>query len=170
VRVHIAANTDTLTLPSPRGRGWFLALLMAFSSFALAQNTPFEVGLDVTGTHLHKIDEAPVGPGVRFFVNFTNAIALDTEVARYPGKTSAVFGAKIGHRLNRFGVFGKTRFGLWHFTESYFAADLGGVVEYYPTRRTTVRIDAGDTVIYYGGVRLGTVHNFQPGIGFSYRF
>ena len=33
-----------------------------------------------------------------------------------------------------------------------------------------IRIDLGDTVLFYGGTALGTVHNFQPGIGFSYRF
>jgi hypothetical protein len=43
-------------------------------------------------------------------------------------------------------------------------------LEYYPSPKTAIRIDLGDTVIFYGGTALGTVHNFQPGIGFSYRF
>ena len=147
-----------------------LCLIYSVSVTARAQSTPFELGVDVTGTHLHKIDEAPVGAGARFFFNFARGIALDTEVTRYPGKTSALFGTKTGIRLDRYGVFGKSRFGLWHFTQSYFAADLGGVLEYYPSSHTALRIDIGDTVIFYGGARLGTVHNFQPGIGFSYRF
>jgi len=128
------------------------------------------LGLDVTGTHLHKIDEAPVGAGARFLFNLASGIALDAEVTRYPGKTSLLFGTKTGVRLARFGVFGKSRLGLWHFRRSYFAADLGGVLEYYPSSHTAVRIDIGDTVIFYGGAPLGTVHNFQPGVGFSYRF
>ena len=148
------------------------AFLIVYSAspLARAQSTPFELGIDVTGTHLHKIDEAPIGIGARFLYDFTNKIALDAEVTRYSGKTSALFGTKTGVRLARFGMFGKGRFGLWHSTRSYFAADLGGVLEYYPSSHTALRIDIGDTVIFYGGVQLGTVHNFQPGIGFSYRF
>jgi len=129
-----------------------------------------EIGVDVTGTHLHKLDEAPIGAGVRLLLNFTRATALDTEVTRYPGKTSALIGFKSGLRLDRFGVFGKARAGIWHFNRTYFAADVGGVLEYYPSPHTAIRIDAGDSILFYGGAALGTVHNFQPGIGFSYRF
>jgi hypothetical protein len=129
-----------------------------------------EFGVDVTGTHLHKIDQAPTGVGARFLYNFSRNLGLDTEIMGYPGKMSALFGTKEGFRGNRFGMFGKSRVGLWHMTRSYFAADLGGVLEYYPSPHTAVRIDVGDTIIFYGGVQLGTVHNFQPGIGFSYRF
>jgi hypothetical protein len=129
-----------------------------------------EVGVDVTGTHLHKIDQAPTGAGARFLYNLSPNLALDTEITGYPGKLSALLGTKAGFRGNRFGVFAKGRIGMWHFTRSYFATDLGGVLEYYPSRHATIRIDIGDTIIFYGGARLGTVHNFQPGIGFSYRF
>ena len=129
-----------------------------------------ELGVGVTGTHLHKIDEAPVGVGGRLFLNFSSGTALDAEVARYPGKTTALVGIKTGVRLDRFGVFGKARAGMWHFNRAYFAADLGGVLEYYPSPHTAVRIDIGDTILFYGGTALGTVHNFQPGIGVSYRF
>jgi hypothetical protein len=59
---------------------------------------------------------------------------------------------------------------MWYFDRGYFAADLGGVLEYYPSRHTTIRIDLGDTILFYGGTALGTVHNFQPAIGFGYRF
>lgn len=129
-----------------------------------------EPGAGVTGTHLHKIDQAPVGIGGRLFWNFTRAVALDAEVTRYPGKTSVLAGGKLGFRRERFGVFGKARAGMWHFSRTFAAVDIGVVVEYYPSAHTTIRIDAGDTILYYGGFALGTVHNFQPGIGFSYRF
>jgi hypothetical protein len=83
-------------------------------------------------------------------------------------------------------VFGKARTGVWHFSGDFFnlrlrrntipAIDLGGVLEYYPSARTAIRIDVGNTVLFYGsqsllGItgRLGTVHNFQPGAGFSFR-
>jgi hypothetical protein len=129
-----------------------------------------EIGIGLTGTHLHKIDEAPVGISGRLFLNFHRNAALDAEVTRYPGKTSGLFGIKNGRRFDRFGVFGKARIGTWYFRRAYFAADLGGILEYYPSPRTAIRIDLGDTIIFYGGNALGTVHNFQPGIGFSYRF
>jgi hypothetical protein len=129
-----------------------------------------EIGVGITGTHLHKIDEAPVGLYGRLFLNFAQSAAMDAEVARYPGKTSVLVGIKSGKRFNRFGAFGKARAGFWHFESDYFAADVGGVLEYYPSRHTSIRIDLGDTSLFYGGTALGTVHNFQPGIGFGYRF
>jgi hypothetical protein len=144
-----------------------VAIFICSPSLAALQ---VELGVGVTGTHLHKIDEAPTGAGLRFLYNFSPKVALDTETIGYPGKVSALFGAKAGIRRNRFGVFDKSRFGLWHFTRSYFLVDVGGVLEYYPSSRSAVRIDVGDSIIFYGGSQLGTVHNFQPGIGFSYRF
>jgi hypothetical protein len=148
-----------------------LCFFVAISFYSpLLSASQIELGVDVTGTHLHKIDEAPTGVGARFLYNLRPAVALDTEVVRYPGKTSALLGTKAGLRRARFGVFGKSRFGLWHFRRSYSAIDLGGVLEYYPSSHTVVRLDVGDTIIFYGGTQLGTVHNFQPGIGFSYRF
>ena len=129
-----------------------------------------EIAVGVTGTHLHKIDDAPIGVYGRVFLNFNRSAALDAEATVYPGKTSALFGIKSGKRFDRFGAFGKAREGMWHFDRGYFAADLGGVLEYYPSRHTTIRIDLGDTILFYGGTALGTVHNFQPAIGFGYRF
>jgi hypothetical protein len=76
-----------------------------------------------------------------------------------------------------------------HFGGAYFEqrldvrthaiADVGGILEFYPSRRLFVRIDQGDTVIYYGGAKLfnrpnpdplGTVHNYQPSFGIGIRF
>lgn len=157
-------------------------------------SNPVELGIQLTGVHLHKIDEAPFGIGVRFLVNFTEHTSLDAELTHYPanpsgnfGETAVLLGLKSGLRFNRIGLFGKARTGLWHFGGSFFdlrlerktvpAADLGGVLEYYPSSRTAVRIDVGDTILFYGSRslsgltgRLGTVHNFQPGLGFSFRF
>jgi hypothetical protein len=129
-----------------------------------------EIGLGISGTHLHKIDEAPVGVYGRFFLDFSRRIALDAEVTKYSRKTSILAGIKGGQRFDRFGAFGKARVGMWHFNREYFAADIGGVLEYYPSRHARIRIDVGDTILFYGGTTLGTVHNFQPGIGFGYKF
>jgi hypothetical protein len=146
------------------------------------QSIPRELGIQLTGTHLHKLDETPLGVGARLFLDFTRRTSFDAEVTYFtnPRASSVLSGIKSGFRSSRFGTFGKTRAGIWHFGGSYFdprlnrktffTMDLGGILEYYPSRRTVVRIDLGDTVIFYQSARLGTVHNFQPGLGFSFRF
>lgn len=121
------------------------------------------------------------------------------------------FGVKAGHRFRRFGLFGKARPGFVSvprasklvrteiFTfdgrqflsgifeparRSLFSTDLGGVFELYPSGRTVIRFDAGDTIIHYGersiaGFTLSrsivtsppeTRHNFQFSTGFGFRF
>ncbi|HKR00124.1 MAG TPA: hypothetical protein VJT09_05595, partial [Pyrinomonadaceae bacterium] len=122
-------------------------------------------------------------------------------------------GVKIGKRYEKFGIFGKARPGLISFSEglfefvpspsidpfgqiptrtqrlTHFAADIGGVLEFYPTRRIFTRIDAGDTIIRYGRTTTTTVvmtgtqfsvvpitvpsdttHNFQFSAGVGFRF
>jgi len=37
--------------------------------------------------------------------------------------------------------------------ETYFSTDVGGVVEFYPSRRIVTRFDVGDTIIRYGVYR-----------------
>jgi hypothetical protein len=169
-------------------------LLMLFSIPAEAQKN--QIGIQVSGMHLHKIDEAPIGVGARYNYNFLPLLATDFEVSHYPenssgnfGETTALFGIRAGVRIDRVGVFLKARPGVIHFGGEYFVQrldqrthpifDLGGVVEYYPAAHIFLRIDAGDAVIYYGNARLfnrpnpdalGTVHNFQPGFGVGVRF
>jgi len=125
-----------------------------------------------------------------------------------------VAGTKIGKRFEKWGIFGKARPGLVSFSRgefnavpassfgtfpfnvetnriTSFAADLGGVVEFYPTNRIVTRFDAGDTIIHFGrrtinGVAFNpftqeitfipitqparTVHNFQFIAGVGFRF
>lgn len=126
-----------------------------------------------------------------------------------------LFGVKIGKRYKRFGIFGKARPGFISFGEgiteffptsstvsldtvfnrhsqrlTHFAADIGGVLELYVSRRIFTRFDAGDTIIRYGQTTfttftgaLGgtftpiqltipsdTVHNFQFSAGVGFRF
>lgn len=127
----------------------------------------------------------------------------DNDFSLFNGlKTQGLFGVKAGGRVERFGVFGKVRPGFIHFEhvsdcpegtitscndhgKTKLSLDLGGVAEYYPTDRTAVRVDFGDTVIRYGTVtllpffpeiptpirvRAGTTHSFQFSVGFSVRF
>jgi len=126
-----------------------------------------------------------------------------------------LFGVKIGKRYKKFGFFGKARPGFISFSEgvsevvaggtvfdpaqplsfrtrrlTHFAADLGGVLEIYPSRRVLLRFDAGDTIIRYGNTTVNTFllvpgdpfvpvpftipgatrHNLQLSAGVGFRF
>jgi NAD-dependent SIR2 family protein deacetylase len=65
--------------------------------------------------------------------------------------------------------------------EKDFALDVGGVFEFYPTKRLIIRADAGDTIIRYPNHTFGTLgsplevpaetkQNFQVSIGVGWRF
>ena len=132
----------------------------------------------------------------KFTTNFTGGRMME-----------GLFGVKAGIRKNRFGVFGKFRpgfessgraevprflngngpdpqnpFGFERIRATQFALDVGGVFEYYPSRRTIVRFDAGDTIVRYPGVEfihfpegsvvLKTVYSHKPqfSAGFGFRF
>lgn len=125
--------------------------------------------------------------------------------------TQFQFGPKFGKRFRRFGLFAKARPGFISFSRvqhqtgtetftfggqtfifptfedrrrTYFSADLGGVLEFYPSSRIVTRFDFGDTLIRYGrrdshGVITGatpttipasTTHNFQFTAGIGLRF
>lgn len=120
-------------------------------------------------------------------------------------KTEAVFGLKAGGRIENFGLFAKVRPGLIHFSEVWsggadtnFAMDLGTVIEYYPSRRTLIRVDLSDLIVHFDERPSGsgvstfagltsflqgtpapfvqavrpaqTTHNFRMGVGFGFRF
>ena len=117
----------------------------------------------------------------------------------------AQFGVKLGKRFEKFGLFGKVRPGFLSVgrvgsllpgsqlpdgtlnfkieRESFFTIDAGGVLELYPSRRTVVRFEAGDTVIRHPA-RFGQTfitgpvelirgakfnHNFQFTAGVAFR-
>lgn len=127
--------------------------------------------------------------------------------------TQGLFGVKAGHRFHSFGVFAKARPGFVSFSSSlkqvgsvtltnpvthvqftrgifevgrrtFFAADVGGVFELYPSRRWLVRFDGGDTIIRYGERSIANVsfipptfttppetrHNLQFSTGVGFRF
>jgi hypothetical protein len=119
-------------------------------------------------------------------------------------------GVRAGRRWEKFGLFAKARPGAMRFDEygvrgpctatpigsqdcfddarTFFAMDVGGVAEFYPTKRTILRVDAGDTIISFrdsGPITfppIGTspgsslfrrreaTHNFQLTFGFGFRF
>lgn len=125
-----------------------------------------------------------------------------------------LFGIKLGKRYQRFGIFGKARPGFISYSEGFFefiptttmvdpntfiptrterlthfALDIGGVLEFYPSRRVFTRIDIGDTILRLGETRVNaltisgnqlvtipitlrdhTSHNFQFSAGVGFRF
>jgi hypothetical protein len=126
-----------------------------------------------------------------------------------------LFGIKLGKRYEKFGIFAKARPGFISYSQGVFeiipttptsdpstqftirserlthiAFDVGGVLEFYPTRRIFTRIDAGDTIIRLGETRVNnltinaanqfinipltvpgdTAHNFQFSAGVGFRF
>jgi opacity protein-like surface antigen len=169
-----------------------------------------EVGVLYTGVNLEGFGETVGGLGGRFGYNFNKNIALDTEFSFFPEthlgnrqfgqKTQALVGVKAGTRTRHVGVFAKARPGVMFIGEvtsgfdctgtsfgrtcrpshNNFALDAGGVLELYPSARTIVRLDAGDTVVRIRNATAGvignpvttsdTTHNFQFSVGFGYRF
>ncbi|HKR15259.1 MAG TPA: hypothetical protein VJT15_24545 [Pyrinomonadaceae bacterium] len=83
-----------------------------------------------------------------------------------------VGGVKVGKRFEKWGFFAKARPGVVSFSRGQaqvvgippggpfpfelkvnrttnFAVDIGGVVEFYPSRRIVTRFDVGDTMIHF---------------------
>jgi hypothetical protein len=114
-----------------------------------------------------------------------------------------LFGVKGGIRRNHFGFFGKVRPGFNSYskalagvtltqtansvTYSYeratsFAIDLGGIIEFYPAERSTLRLEVGDTHVFFGTRNVndnGTSvpvpggdlrHTIQFAFGYGWRF
>ena len=107
----------------------------------------------------------------------------------YPaGRVFDMFGGvKVGKRYKSWGIFAKARPGDVSFTKGRFnviqtgttgsfpfqfqakgldnfATDLGGVVEFYPSRSIVTRFDAGDTIIHFSR-RTDNGLSFDPNTG-----
>jgi hypothetical protein len=89
--------------------------------------------------------------------------------------TEGLFGVKVGKRFKKWGIFAKVRPGVLSFGEGQFdivsitttpplssplfdlrarrltafVVDVGGVLEFYPSRHIVTRIDIGNTIIRY---------------------
>ena len=153
-----------------------------------AQFSSLALRLPATGFGFDEGSGAEAGGGLRFGVNATDNLAFEVEGNFYPrrrfGTNTAVggypsqaqAGVKYGRRFRHFGLFGKARPGVVHFSsvsevsgydslvfggqtfffpefrdtdKTYFSMDLGGVVEFYPSKRILTRFDVGDTMIRY---------------------
>lgn len=124
-----------------------------------------------------------------------------------------LFGPKIGKRFEKVGIFAKAKPGFLRVSKgdlqprpdtgciavfppplgcfvpdskTHFTVDVGGVFEIYPSKRTVIRFDVGDTIVRFEERRvplsflpLGlvalpvpaeTTHNLQVSIGVGFRF
>ena len=151
-------------------------------------------------------DSSHLGIGGRIGYNFNRAISIEAEGNFFPNildgepskKAQCLAGLKAGIRTEYFGIYAKARPGLMYFgsipfharcaftcvekTQTNFAFDLGGVVEYYPSPRAIVRVEYGDTLVKFKTVGptpaftssiltpAQTIHNFQFSVGLGWRF
>lgn len=113
-----------------------------------------------------------------------------------------LFGLKGGIRRNHFGFFGKARPGFHSYAQaltgettsstgtidySYarstnLVLDLGGIIELYPNRKSTLRLEIGDTHLFFGTKNVdvdGVIvtvpggkmqHSIQVMLGYGWRF
>lgn len=158
-----------------------------------------------------------IGYNISSYLALEAEVNFFPQERRFEGRQIELLsGAKFGRRFDKAGIFGKVRPGFLStrmsvFTlrsntaciaifpppascfdettsrQTNFALDIGGVLELYPTGRTIVRLDAGDTITRFdarrilapsnvtpGGVIVSvpsaTTHNFQGSISVSFRF
>jgi hypothetical protein len=179
-----------------------MALLLPVLAGAQDSLPRYEAGFQFTGLRLaNPIGESAAGLGGRFGVNFNKYLTAETEFNRFPsassdfGENEALFGVKLGVRTDSGGIFFKARPGFLTFpangalhgrglTDSTeFAFDFGMVAEKYVGQHLLLRLDAGDTVVAYGGqhildtsqpggraTTLGTTSNLQISVGVGIRF
>jgi hypothetical protein len=102
--------------------------------------------------------------------------------------TEGLFGVKAGKRFQKWGIFGKARPGLMSLSKgafnvvpiggggpfpftvesrrlTNFALDVGGVLEFYPSRRIVTRFDFGDTMVRFGRRTTGFQLVTDPNTG-----
>lgn len=157
------------------------------------QTKRFEVGVQFTSLLVKDLDlpsqvslprnHSEPGFGGRFTFNLTDNIAFEAEGNYFTREQFAFpngghifqgqFGAKVGKKFDRWGLFGKARPGFVGFTRvlenpsvavpfnsallvrSYYPSlDVGGVVEFYISPRWMARFDVGDTMIHYREIRI----------------
>lgn len=198
-RFEVGAHLTSLTFNAPRE-------LVALPVISSGRNSPqTETGVGGRFT-FNLFDSIALESEVNYFPT-SEGIGAGVTGRLLQGQ----FGVKAGKRFKRFGFFGKARPGFVSFDRSrnlvgttpfifsgrtfflgvfetgrrtFLSNDLGGVLEFYPSRRWALRFDVGDTVIHYGERSVPTVflnpsfitappetnHNLQFTSGFSFRF
>jgi len=179
-----------------------LILLAAVSAICAAQTgNPLEIGATFSVMQIDPLHEGAGSIGARASYDLPLqrlTLAPELEFNFFPenpsgnfGETQLLAGARIGVKVDNFGLFFKVRPGLVHFgggdfqernggSNTNFAVDVGGVFERYVSQRVALRLDWGDTMIHFpqaistGDVppskAAGWYHNLQISAGISIRF
>jgi hypothetical protein len=149
------------------------------------------------GTTFSKGHTNELGFGGRLGYTVNSHVTLEAEGNIFPRdrnfeggrKLQGLFGAKVGKRFDKVGLFGKVRPGFMRFSQgdyrlargciavfpppiacfdpvavTRFALDVGGVAELYPSKKIIVRFDGGDTIIRFGNRNVAA---FDPLIGLA---
>lgn len=193
---------------------WLLLCAMTHEVTAQAELPKTEVDLHFTLLNVARVTGRVSEPGVgaRIAFNPARLLGLEGEINFFPSRgnggsnleggriTQGLFGAKLGWRREKVGLFGKIRPGFLSYGAAvigvnntvsptifeqgrltHFALDAGGVLEFYPSRRTLLRFDLGDTMIRFGhqtynsgvgylSIAPHTQHNLQFSVGAGIRF
>ena len=196
-----------------------VAALVGISDAAAQSELPrYEAGVQVSVLRLSDFGSTNTGIGGRFSFNLSRWAALEAEGAFFPQddialpptalidnlrvrhsrkRTEAFFGAKLGYRWDRFGLFAKARPGFTALSDdglrcegevcalvlllrpeyrTEFAIDLGGILEFYPSRRVVARFELGDTIIRHRSTAPPcwgegcTSNNVSSKFGIGFRF
>jgi hypothetical protein len=144
------------------------------------------------------------GVGLDLDYRLTRLVYLGSEFNFFPGTGErgavgeGLLGAKVGHTARSWGVFTQLRPGFVHYEKTLvpgssseyedatrFAFDVGGSVEYYASRHSTIRFNVGTTFIRYLTGRpdprqppvsvlsddyYATQGNFRATTGYVFRF
>jgi hypothetical protein len=138
-----------------------------------------------------------LGFGERLTFNLNRSVAVEGQIDFFPQSKNRTFqkpllgvlGIKTGRRNDKRGFFFKARPGFLQRSEQLVCAlgflsgqlpppcpsvrltsvalDVGGVAEFYPSKRTLIRVDISDVMTRIEKI---TGHNFQTSIGVGWRF
>jgi hypothetical protein len=168
---------------------------------AQSKEPKVEVGAQFSLIRFRDLSSTDAGVGGWISYDVSNYFSLDATVNVFPQdkmnpfasgrKAEGLFGVKTGFKSDKAGFYGKFRAGFMHFSRNFdttpqgfndLALDFGGVLEVYPSHRSVVRFDLGDTMIRFGSrnifvpgvgpVDAGkfTSHNFGLSVGAGFRF
>jgi hypothetical protein len=182
--------------PARMNRSWILlcsAALAICPPASAQEGYRWEAGAQAIRLDLDSIGESPGGAGGRISYLLHPRFAVEFEASRYfedPsgnfGHTQILAGVRYGYWFGPFGIFAKARPGLLRLgggaaarnpgRENHASLDVGGVI-LAGRGRFGMRIDAGDTIVWWGsqpfsvGIPLELKrNNRQLSVGFVLRF
>lgn len=165
------------------------------------QLTTLNVPMDWEGCAGCRVTATGIGLDLNY--RLTRLIYMDSEFNIFPGTggrgavEEGLLGVKVGHTARTWGVFTQMRPGFVHYEKTLvpgsneyedatrFAFDVGGTVEYYASRHSTIRFNLGTTFIHYLTGRpdprqppvsvlsddfYATQGNFRATTGYVFRF